>query len=226
MELRPLDFGGILKRAIVLYGRNFGRFAALAAAAVVPAAIVNYFLILREQPQLDATIDILLHPNHLRTEHVPSLFDSPATVAVVIGAGLLTYYLLAFAFGAIAASVERLHNGEGVDVRYAYEAVLQRWTSVVVIVGCAILALVTAYVAAIVLGIVPIVAAAAFSRPAFMTIVMCVTAAIAILIVFALLCILVTGSCAVCAVVIERYPAAWAIRLFGRFLASCSGSSS
>jgi hypothetical protein len=213
MGLRPLDFGGILERAIILYGRNFARLAGLAAAAVIPAAIVQYFLLVAERPQLEATLDILQHPDRLRTEHVASLFDSPLTLAAVIGAALLGYYLLAFAFGAIAASVERLYNGEDPGFRTAYEAVLRRWTSVVVIVGCAILALVAAYVTSVVAGVIPIIAAAALAKPAFAAVVTLAMTAIVVLISFALLCILVTGACAICAVVIEGCSATWGLRL-------------
>ncbi|MBV8068137.1 MAG: hypothetical protein JO113_09165 [Candidatus Eremiobacteraeota bacterium] len=212
MELRPLDFGGILERATVLYVRNFARLAGVAAVAIVPAAIVQYFVLLGERPQLEATLDVLQHPDHLRTQHVPSLFDSPLTLAAVIGATLLGYYLLAFAFGALAASVQRLYNGEDAGFRAAYEPVLRRWTSLVVIVGCAILALIANYLAIIVIGLIPLLAAAAF-RVAFVPVVTLVTTAIVFLIAFALLCILAASSCAICAVVIERCSASWALRL-------------
>ena len=66
MELRPLGFGEIFDRAITLYIRNFVPFAAIVMVLVVPLAILQYFLDLSSQPQLDALVRIFTHPERIR----------------------------------------------------------------------------------------------------------------------------------------------------------------
>lgn len=219
MKLRPLDFGGVLERAIALYASNFVRFIGIVAVTVVPVAVVQYFVLLREQPLLDATLDILQHPERLRTQHVPTLFDSPAMLAVVIASALFGYYMLGFALGAVAAGVERLYGGDPVSFRACYEAVLRRWPSIVAVVGTAVLALVAAYVGAVLIVAIPVFAVVAVASSWFSSIVMLAVSAMVLAILFALLLIGVTSACALCAVVVEDCAATWSLRLtFARIL--------
>src|SRR5579863_1088459 len=58
VELRPLDLGQIFERAIALYRRNCIALIAIAAASVVPVSIVQFLVLVREQPLLDATLNV------------------------------------------------------------------------------------------------------------------------------------------------------------------------
>lgn len=213
VESRPPEFSGILERAVTIYARNFVRLVGIAGVAIVPVAIVQYIVLVSDQSQLNATLDILQHPEHLRTAHAASLFDSPLTLAAVIAAALFGYYVTAFAFGAIAAGVASLYQGGGIGMRAGYQAALRRWPSIVAIVGCAILALIGAYLATIVIAAIPIFAAAAFGMRWFSSIVTFSIAIVLFLMSFALLSILITAACALCASVIESIPATPALRL-------------
>lgn len=213
MELRPLDLGQIFERAIVLYRRNFGAVIAIAAASVVPVAVVQYLVLVRERSKIDATLDVLQHPEHLQTQHAATLLNSPLTLAVVLASALFGYYMLAFAVGAVAAAVSRVYSGASFGVTDAYEAVLRRWPAIVAIVGLGILALVAAYTFAILLLAIPIVGAAAVATQWFSAAVAFAVTAMVFAISFALLCILVIGACAICTAVVERTSATWAIRL-------------
>ena len=90
-------------------------------------------------------------------------------------------------------------------------AVLPRWGSIVTVVGAAVLALVAAYTAAFAILCVPLLiafAVGALSIVAPFAIVVAVAA-----LAFAFLLILVATACSLCAVVVERYPATWSLRL-------------
>lgn len=214
-----MDLGQIFERAIALYRRNFGALIAMAAASVVPVAIVQYLVLVREQPQIDATIDVLQHPEHMQTQHAATLLNSPLTLAVVLASALFGYYMLAIAVGAFAAAVMRLYSGASIGFADAYEAALRRWPAIVAIVGLAILALVAAYTCAVVLLAIPIVGAAAVATQLFSAAVAFAVTAMIFAISFALLCILVIGACAICTAVVEGTSATWAIRLtVGRVL--------
>jgi hypothetical protein len=213
VELRPLDLGQIFERAVVLYRRNFLALLAIAAASVVPVALVQYLVLLRERPEIDATLSVLQHPEHLPTQHAATLFNSPLMLAVVLASALFGYYMLAFAFGAFAAGVSRFYSGGTIRFADAYDAVLRHWTAVVAIVGVAILALVAAYTCAVLLLAIPIVGAAAVAAQWFSAVVVFAVTAMVFAITFALLCILAIAGCALCTAVVESTSATWAIRL-------------
>ncbi|HEY1867174.1 MAG TPA: hypothetical protein VGG70_02690, partial [Candidatus Cybelea sp.] len=213
MELRALDLGQIFERAVALYRRNFRALLAIAAASIVPVSLVQYLVLVREQPQIEATLEVLAHPERLQTQHTATLFNSPLMLAVVLASALFGYYMLAFAVGAFAAAVARLYSGAAIRFAEAYEAVLRRWPAVIAIVGLAILALVAAYTFAIVLLAIPILSAAAVATKSFSVIVAFAVTAMVFAIAFALLCILAVAACALCTAVVEGTSATWATRL-------------
>jgi hypothetical protein len=213
MELRPLDLRGIFERAIAIYVRNFVALLGIVVASLAPAAVVRYVTLVREQPKLDATMDVLQHPEHLRAEHVPTLFTSPATVAVVIAAGLFGYYMLAFAVATVGAAVARFYGGEAMGFRACYASVLRRWTAIVTIVGAAILALLGAYVAAIAIVAILIAIAAAAAASLFSTALVVAVTGMVVAIAFALLVIVVVSAGALDAVAVEDCGAAAALGL-------------
>jgi hypothetical protein len=151
MELRPLGFGEIFDRAVTLYIRNFVPFAAIVAVLVVPLAILQYLLDLNSQPEIDAMLRIFTHPESARTEHMPSMFNSPATVAAFAVLLLLTYAVWPFALNAVAVGVARLYRNRPVEFRSCYEVVLARWLRIVAMVGIDLIVFLAWYVAAIVI---------------------------------------------------------------------------
>jgi hypothetical protein len=213
VELRPLDLGQIFERAVVLYRRNFLTLISIAAASVVPVSLVQYLVLLRERPAIDATLDVLQHPERLQAQHTANLFNSPLILAVVLASALFGYYMLAFAVGAFAAGVSHVYSGVTMRFGEAYGAVLRRWSAVVAIVGIAILALVAAYTCAMLLLAIPIVGAAALATRWFSAIVALAVTLMIFAIAFTLLCIVVVGACALCAAVVEGTSATWAVRL-------------
>lgn len=213
MELRRLDLGGIFERALALYARYFVRFAGIVLAAVVPVAIVQYAVALRAQPQLDATIDALQHPERIRTEHVPTLFDSPVTLALTVAAVLFGYVAMAMATGAIAAGVARVYRNETVAFGACYGAVLGRWYSIVGVVGAAVVVLIVAYVVTLLLVALPLVAAAEFGTSALALVLPLAVGGVLVALTFVLLLLVITSACALCAVVVEDCAAMTSLRL-------------
>lgn len=211
ISLRPLDFGGILERSFGLYARNFGLLLSLVAVTIIPVAIVQYVVLIREGSGVNATLDVLQHPEHLQNQHVPTLFNSPGMLAVVIASALFAYYMLGFAVAAVAAAVARRYAGEPIGFRVCYDAVLPRWGSIVTVIGAAVLALVAAYVVALAILLVPLLAASALG--AFPVVATFAIVAMLAAVTFAFLLILVATACALCAVVVERYAATWSLRL-------------
>jgi hypothetical protein len=213
VELRPLDLGQIFERAVALYRRNFLALISIAAASIVPVALVQYLVLLRERPEIDATLDALQHPERLQAQHTATLFNSPLVLAVVLGSALFGYYMLAFSVGAFASGVSRVYSGATMRFADAYDAVLRRWPAVVAIVGIAILALVAAYTCAILVLAIPIVGAAALATQWFSAVVAFAVTVMVFAIAFTLLCIVAVGACALCATVVEGTSATWAVRL-------------
>ena len=211
LTARPLDFAGILERSLTIYARNFARLVTLVAVTVGPVAIAQYFVLLREGPGVGATLDVLQHPERLQNHHVPTLFNSPGMLAIVIASGLFAYYMLGFALAAVAAAVARRYAGEPIGFRASYDAVLPRWGSIVAVIGAAVLALVLAYAVALAIVLVPLYIAAAVGALSIVAAFAIVATLVAI--AFAFLLILVATACALCAVVVERYPAIWSLRL-------------
>ncbi len=139
MELRPLGFGEIFDRAITLYIRNFVPFAAIVMVLVVPLAILQYFLDLSSQPQLDALVRIFTHPERIRTEHMPPTFNSPASIGIFIALLLLTYAAWPFALNAVAVGVARLYRDLPVEFRICYEVAFGRWPQIMGMIGISLL---------------------------------------------------------------------------------------
>jgi hypothetical protein len=146
MELRPLGFGEIFDRAVTLYIRNFLPFAAIVAVLIVPLAILQYVLDLSSQPELDAMIRILIHPKLASTTPIPSIFNSPLTIAVFAVLIFATYAVWPFALNAVAVGVARLYRNRPVEFRACYEIVLRRWLQVVAMIGIDLLILLCWYV--------------------------------------------------------------------------------
>ena len=139
MELRPLGFGEIFDRAITLYIRNFVPFAAIVMVLVVPLAILQYFVDLSSQPQLDALVRVFTHPERIRTEHMPPTFNSPASVGIFIALLLLTYAAWPFALNAVAVGVARLYRNLPVEFRICYEIAFRRWRQIMGMIGISLL---------------------------------------------------------------------------------------
>lgn len=183
----------------------------LVAATVVPVAIVQSLVLAHEGSGVNATLDVLQHPERLQNQHVSTLFNSPGMLAIVIASGLFAYYMLGFGLAVVGAAVARRFAGEPITFRVCYGTVLPRWGSIVTVVGAAVLALVAAYTAAFAILCVPLLIAfalGALSIVAPFAIVVAVGA-----LAFAFLLILVATACSLCAVVVERYPATWSLRL-------------
>ncbi len=211
MKLQPLELGAIFQRAMALYTRNFIPFAAAVVATIIPVAMLQYVVGVREQPQVDATIDLLQHPDRLRTEHIPLL--SPETLALATASALFGYLMLAFAFGAVASGVAAYYRGEVVSLAACYRTVLVRWLSVVAVVATAVLVLASAYFASIAVIALPVFAIAAVASsllpvlaPFAITGMLCAMA-------FVVLILIVTSSGTVCAVVVEGCSASSAVPL-------------
>ncbi len=135
MELRPLGFGEIFDRAVTLYIRNFVPFAAIVMVLVVPFAILQYILAVTEQPEYDAMIRVLINPQSVRTEHVPTILDSPSAIAISLVVVLLAYLMAPFVMNAVAVGVARLYRDRPVEFRACYEAVLHRWPQILALMG-------------------------------------------------------------------------------------------
>ena len=84
MELRPLGFGEIFDRAVTLYIRNFVPFAAIVMVLVLPLAILQYYLDRAAQPQFDAILKILTNPGHTAPPNIPNMYESPATIVLMV----------------------------------------------------------------------------------------------------------------------------------------------
>jgi hypothetical protein len=146
MELRPLGFGENFDRAVTLYIRNFLPFAAIVAVLIMPLAILQYVLDLSSQPEFDAMLRILTHPKLASTTPIPSVFNSPLTIAVFAVLLFATYAVWPFALNAVAVGVARLYRNRPVEFRACYEIVLRRWLQVVAMIGIDLLILLCWYV--------------------------------------------------------------------------------
>lgn len=169
VELRPLGFGEIFDRAVTLYIRNFVPFAAIVMVLVIPLAILQYVIDLASQPQFEAMIRILAHPSLARTEHVPTIFDSPDSLAAFAAVLLLSYAIWPFVMNAVAVGVARLYRDRPVEFRACYEVVLRRWPQIVGVMGVEFLVVLGWYVAAVLvaMAIVFVVVALGAALPAF-----------------------------------------------------------
>lgn len=166
MELRPLGFGEIFDRAVTLYIRNFLPFAAIVAVLIAPLAILQYFLDVNAQPQFDAMFRIFTHPGRAGTEPIPTIFNSPAAVAIMIVMLLVSYAVWPFALNAVAVGVARLYRNMPVEFRACYEAVLVRWPQILGMIGVDLLIFFGWYVAVFALIMVLAFIIAAFGAVA------------------------------------------------------------
>jgi hypothetical protein len=160
MELRPLGFGEIFDRAITLYIRNFVPFAGIVSVLVVPLAIVQYVLDTLEGPQFDAMIRILEHPERARTEHIPTILDSPGSIAITAVTVFIAYVIWPFALNAVAVGVARLYRGKPVEFRACYAAVLHRWAGVLAMLGVEVVVVMGWYVTTILVAVLVVLISA------------------------------------------------------------------
>jgi hypothetical protein len=167
MELRPLGFGEIFDRAVTLYIKNFVPFAGIVMVLVVPLAIAQYVLDLSSQPQFDAMIRIFRHPNQAASQHIPTIFDSPSSIAVLIVSIFIAYTIWPFALNAVAVGVARLYRNRPVEFRACYEAVLRRWLPMVAMMGLELVVLLAWYFA-VILVVVGIALAGTFLAAAWL----------------------------------------------------------
>jgi hypothetical protein len=169
MELRPLGFGEIFDRAVTLYIRNFVPFAAIVMVLVLPLAILQYYLDRAAQPQFDAILKILTSPGHTAPPNLPNMYESPATIVLMVVTILLVYLIWPFSLNAVAVGVARLYRSRPVDFRACYQVVLQRWSQILALMFVEFLVLVGWYVAAIliIVAVVFVIAALSAASAAF-----------------------------------------------------------
>lgn len=141
MELRPLGFGEIFDRSVTLYIRNFVPFAAIVAVLIVPLAILQYVIDLAAQPQFDVMLHQIQHPGSLPSSPIPTFFDSPWIILVVLVMMLMAYIMWPFALNAVAVGVARLYRGRRVEFRQCYEVALRRWPQILGMIGIDVLVL-------------------------------------------------------------------------------------
>lgn len=153
MELRPLGFGEIFDRAVTLYIRNFVPFVAIVMVFVVPLAVLQYVLDVGSQPDLEAMIRVFQNPAIARTEHIPTLFDSPALIAMTALVLLLSYAVWPFVLNAVAVGVGRLYRNRPVEFRACYEVVLARWPQILGVIAIELLVLMGWYGAVVLVAV-------------------------------------------------------------------------
>ena len=163
VELRPLGFGEIFDRAVTLYIRNFVPFAAIVMVLVLPLAFLQYFIDRGSQPDFDAMIRVFQHPGQARNGQLPTIFDSPATVALLAVTALLSYALWPFVMNAVAVGVARLYRNRPVEFRACYEIVLRRWPQIFGLIGIGFLTVFGWYIAAVVVVMTIVLAATALA---------------------------------------------------------------
>lgn len=213
MELRPLDLGEIFDRAVTLYVRNFIAFTAIVLVTVVPVAIVQYLLILHELPELNVSLALLAHPEHLGTQQVPTMFDSPTTLALWVTSALVAYVMTTIALSAVGVGVARVYYGQRVDFAACYQPVLHRWWSLMALLGAALAMLIAAYVAAVLLMMIPIAIGLLSARSGFPVILVLAVTVMLFVVLFAVLLVFMTSAFGFYGVVIERLSAFGSLRL-------------
>jgi hypothetical protein len=161
VDLRPLGFGEIFDRAVTLYIRNFVPIAAINMVLVVPLAIFGYILDVASQPQFDAMIRVFENPALARTQHIPTIFDSPGITAIAVVMLLVSYTIAPFVMNAVAVGVARLYRGRPVQFRACYEIVLRRWAQIVGMLAIELVVFLGWYVAVMVMAMVMVLVGAA-----------------------------------------------------------------
>lgn len=150
MELRPLGFGEIFDRAVTLYIRNIVPFIGIVLVLILPLAILQYVLDRSSQPDLAVLIKVLQNPANAKVGHVPTIFDSPVSLAILGVLLLITYLFWPFALNAVAVGVARVYRNRPVEFRACYEAVLSRWPQILGLLFVQFLAFLAWYFAAII----------------------------------------------------------------------------
>jgi hypothetical protein len=141
MELRPRNLVEMFDLAVSLYGRNFLVLVSIVAVTAVPLALLQYPVTRMEQPQLDAAMRLLEHPE-IAARQIPPAFNSPGALALSIALNLLGYLVWAFCLGAIAEGVARIYAATTIEFAACWQAVLRRWLSIVAVLSLAVLAMV------------------------------------------------------------------------------------
>lgn len=199
MEARPLVLGGIFDRAITLYTRHFRTFAGISLAAILPLAIAQYVTLRLEAPQLDAMLAVWQHPES--TAGLPSIFNSPTTIAAAAVSALVGYVLTSLAVCAVGVATADIYRDEPVSAGGAYRAVLARWPAILGVLGIALGVLIVCYVVLIVIVSIPLAIA---MMSAALAVIVPIAALFAILaILFALALLLVSGAFAFFGIVVE-----------------------
>ncbi len=157
--------------AVSLYARNFLVLVAIAAVTALPMALLQYPVTATEQPQLDAAIRLLEHPE-IAARQIPPAFNSPRAVALSIVLTLLGYLVWAFCLGAIAEGVARIYRGSTIEFAACWQAVLRRWVSIVAVLSLVVLGLVVcdATAVALVTIVVSLAVVVAPASLSFMTV--------------------------------------------------------
>ena len=166
MELRPLDLAGMLSRAATIYAANAWGFIAMVVTAIVPLTILQYFVTLREQPELDATIAWLKLPQNVQAAHMPPMFASPDVLVLGLASLVISYLVMAVATAAAGAGVAAYNHNERVSYKACMLTALRHWRP---IAGVVVLVLVLAIAVSVaVLGVIgiPLAAIAALAPAA------------------------------------------------------------
>jgi hypothetical protein len=162
MELRPRNLVEMFDLAVSLYGRNFLVLVGIVAVTAVPLTLLQYPVTAMEQPQLDAAIRLLEHPE-IAARQIPPAFTSPRAVALSIMLTLLGYLVWAFCLVAIAEGVARIYRASTIEFAACWQAVLRRWLSIVAVLSLAVLALVVCDATAVALVTIVVSLAVAFA---------------------------------------------------------------
>jgi hypothetical protein len=212
MELRPLDLAGILSRAATIYAANAGRFVAMIVTFIAPLTVLQYFVTLREQPQLDATIAWMQLPQNVQARHLPPVFGSPNILLFALVSSVAGYLVMAFAVAAVAAGVAAGNRNERVSYGACVLAALRRWCATI---GAVLLLLLLATAAGLAVAaaiLVPVSAAVTLAPGAGLAI--SAFAFLVILVAYGLLgtMLLVVGAAAIYAATFEDRAPADAVR--------------
>ncbi len=212
MQVRPLDLGDIFDRAINLYARHFRAFAGIALVAIVPLALVQYFELRLEGPQLGALLAVWQHPERLGTQRLPALFDSPSSIALTVLSVVAGYVLTTFAVCAVGVATSDAYRKEPISVGAAYRTTLARWPAILGMLGIVLGVLILCYVVLVFIVSIPLIVGVMFSSAlALIAPIVTLLAVVAIFLTLALL--LVLGAFAFFGIAVEGRSVAAAIEL-------------
>lgn len=210
--MRPLDLAGILSRAATIYARNAGAFVAMVVTAIVPLTILQYYVTLREQPQLDATIAWLQLPQNVQARHMPPVLASPEILLLALASVVAGQLIMAFAVAAIVTGVAEHNHHQRISYRDCMTGAFHHWRGIVAVV--ALLLLLTAAILGVVSALifVPLAAAIALSPAAALAI-----SAFGLVVLLTACCVLLTmlvvvGAAAIYAVTLEDCSPPEAVR--------------